>query len=114
MTSSLTYFKTAERPDIAMWIVDDDGDLVDFSTGYTFTWKLGDPGSAATFTKTTLITGAAGSGTEISGTPNIMLQFAAAELDAVTADNYTWQLTATTSSLSRVYQGRITIRDVIT
>jgi hypothetical protein len=81
---------------------------------YTFTWKLGDPGSAATFTKTTLITGAAGSGTEISGTPNIMLQFAAAELDAVTADNYTWQLTATTSSLSRVYQGRITIRDVIT
>jgi hypothetical protein len=114
MSSTLVYHRTAERPDIAMWIEDDDGDLVDFSTGYSYTWKLGVPGQAATFTKTTLISGAAGSGTETSGTPNILIQFVAAELDAVTAGPYTWQLTATTSGLDRVYQGRITIRDVIT
>jgi hypothetical protein len=114
MASHLAYYRTAERPDIAMWILDDDGDLIDFSTGYTFAWKLGSPGAAASFTKTTLITGAAGAGVEATGTPNILIQFVAAELDDVDPGSYTWQLTATSSSLSRVYQGRITILDVIT
>lgn len=111
---SLVYYRTSERPDIKFWLLDDDGTLVNFASGYTFAFKLGSPGSAATFTKTTGITGAAGSGTESSGTPNVTISFTAAELDALTAGPYSWQLRATTSSLDRIYQGQFTLNDVIT
>lgn len=114
MASVLHYYRTAERPDIRLWLLDDAGALVDFSTGYTFAFKLGQPGSAATFTKTTGITGAAGSGTETSGTPNVTLTFTAAELDALTAGVTTWQLRATSGGLDRVYQGQFSLHDVIT
>lgn len=111
--SALTYFRTAERPDIKLWILDDAGNLIDFSSN-TFAFKLGSPGVAAVFTKTTGITGGAGSGTEPSGTPNITISFTAAELDALTAGVYSWQLRATSSSLDRVFQGAFTLLDVIT
>jgi hypothetical protein len=112
----LTYYRTAELPDIQLWLLDDDGALIDYSSGYTFTFKLGDPGSAAVFTKTSGITGAAGSGSESSGTPNITLTFTAAELDDVDPGAYTWQLVArhTSSSKDRPHQGRFMVRDVIT
>lgn len=113
MSSVLRYFRTAERPDIRLWLLDDAGALVDL-TGYTFAFKLGQPGSAATFTKTTGITGAAGSGTETSGTPNVTLTFTAAELDGLTAGVTTWQLRATSGGLDRVYQGQFSLHDVIT
>lgn len=113
--ADLRYFRTAERPDIKLWLLDDAGNLIDFSTGYTFAFKVGDPGSTAVFTKTSGITGAAGSGTQTSGTPNITISFTAGELDSVpTTRSYTWQLKATTSSLDRIYQGKITFSDVIT
>jgi hypothetical protein len=114
MSTDLHYYRTAERPDIRLWLLDDDGALVDFASGYTFAFKLGVPGSAATFTKTTGVTGAAGSGTQASGTPNVTLSFSAAELDALTVGSTTWQLRATTTSLDRIYQGRFTVHDVIT
>jgi hypothetical protein len=114
MASVLRYYRTAERPDIRLWLLDDDGALVDFASGYTFTFKLGSPGSAASFTKTTGITGAAGAGTETSGTPNVTLTFTAAELDGLTAGTTTWQLRATTGGLDRVYQGQFALHDVIT
>jgi len=112
--SAITYYRTAERPDIRLWLLDDNGNLVDLSTGYTFTFKLGSPGSAATFTKTTGITGAAGAGAEPSGTPNVVITFSAGELDALTPGPTSWQLRATTGSLDRIYQGTFTLKDVIT
>lgn len=114
MSGNLTLYRTAERPDLQLWLLDDDGALIDFSAGYTFSWKIGTPGSTAAFTKTTGIVGATGSGVEPSGTPNVTLTFTAGELDAVTRGGYRWQLTATTSGLDRVFQGRIDITDVIT
>lgn len=109
---ALVYFRTAERPDIRLWLLDDDGSLINF-TGYTFVLKLGKPGSAATFTKTTNITGAAGSGTETSGTPNVVIQFTSGELDALARGRTTWQLRATSGGVDRVYQGQFDLREVI-
>jgi len=111
--SSLTYYRTAERPDIRLWLLDDNGTLVDYSTGYTFTFKIGIRGQAADLTKTTGITGAAGTGTETSGTPNVTIAFTAGELDALAAGRYHWQLRATTGGLDRVYQGDLELIDVI-
>jgi hypothetical protein len=110
---SLIYHKTAERPVIELWLIDDDGALIDFSSGYTFSWKIGHPGNAAVLTKTSGITGAAGSGSEPDGTPNVTIQPAAGEFN-ITAGVYSWQLTATTGSTDRVYDGLIKIKDVIT
>jgi hypothetical protein len=109
----LSYHLTAERPDIELWILDGAGTLIDFSSGYTFAFKVGSPGESAVFTKTSGITGAAGSGSEPSGTANITISFTAGELDALDPGAYTWQLRATTSSLDRVYQGRFLLKDVI-
>lgn len=113
MANTLHYYKTAERPDIRLWLLDDDGDLVDFSSGYTFAFKLGLPGQAATFTKTSGITGAAGSGTQDSGTPNITISFTAGELDSLTAGTSKWQLRATSGSLDRIYQGDFALHNPI-
>jgi hypothetical protein len=113
--SHLTVFRTAERPDLEMWLFDRvGGSLVDLSTGYTFVFKIGYEGSAAVFTKTTGITGAAGSGTEPTGTPNVVLTFSAAELDSLTKGTYSWQLRCTTGGSDRLWDGKITVRDVIT
>jgi hypothetical protein len=111
---SLSYYRTAERPDLQLWLLDDDGALIDFSTGYTFAFKLGRAGSAAVFTKTTGITGAAGAGVEGTGTPNVTLTFAAAELDSLTKGAYQWQIRATTGGVDRIFQGKFTLLDVIT
>jgi hypothetical protein len=111
-TAALHYIRTAARPDIRLWLLDDDGTLVNL-TGYTFVFKLGDIGQAAAFTKSTGITGAAGSGTETSGTPNATITFTAGELDALPAGGYDWQLRATSGGLPRVYQGKLYLGDVI-
>ena len=113
MTTALTYKKSAERPAAKLWLFDDDHTLIDFSAGYTFSLKIGTVGSAALLTKTTNITGAAGAGTEPTGTPNVTITWTAGEL-AITPGVYTWELTCTTSSLDRVFSGSITIQDVIT
>jgi hypothetical protein len=109
----LRYHKTAERPSAELWLLDDDGTLIDFSSGYTFSFKIGHKGSAALLTKTTGITGAAGAGTEPTGTPNVVVAWAAGEL-ALTAGSYSWQLTATSSALDRVFGGSFHVLDVIT
>jgi hypothetical protein len=111
--SALLYHRTAERPDIRLWLQDDDGDLIDFSTGYTFAFKIGHVGRTADFTKTTGITGAAGSGGETAGAPNVTISFLSGELDDLERGSYVWQLRATTGGLDRVYQGRINLIDVI-
>ncbi len=109
----ITYVKTADRPALKIWYYDDDGTLLDCSSGYTFSLKVGTRGSAAVLTKTTNITGAAGSGVEPTGTPNITVTWAAGEL-ALTPGSYVAQLTLTNSSLDRVIEFDLTIVDVIT
>ncbi len=96
-----------------MWIQDRSGALIDMSSGYTFSLRIGTPGSTALLTKSSGITGAAGSGVEPSGTPNVTVAFSAGELN-LAAGTYAWQLTATTSSLDRVFAGTFVVLDVIT
>ena len=112
VTTRLLYKKTADRPAASGWIVDDDGTLIDLSSA-TFSLKIGLPGSAALLTKTTNIAGAAGSGTEPDGTPNIVITWAAGDLN-LTPGTYVWELTVTENSLDRVFFGDIRIVDVIT
>jgi hypothetical protein len=109
----LVYKKSADRPACEGWIFDDDGTLIDMSSGYTYSLKIGNPGSAALLTKTTNITGAAGSGVEPTGTPNVTITWVAGEL-ALTPGVYGVELTATASSLDRVFTGSFTVLDVIT
>jgi len=113
VTFKLTYYKSAERPDIQLWLTDDDGNLIDFSVGYTFVFKIGYLGETALVTKTTGITGAAGSGNDKTGVPNLTIVIASPELDTIPASLYTGQVKATTSSLDRFYQFGLEIRDVV-
>lgn len=112
--SALRYHKNAERPAAELWLYDDDGTLIDYSTGTpTFSFKIGTKGSTALLTKTTNITGAAGSGVEPTGTPNVTITWTAGEL-SIAPGNYEWQLCVTVSSLDRVFSGTIAILDTIT
>ena len=111
---TLEIFRTAERPSLGIWWRDSAKNLIDFSTGYTFVFSIGAPGSAAVFTKSTGITGAVGAGTDPTGTPNVVIAFTAAELDGLTKGTKTCQITATTGGLSRVRQFPAVVKDVIT
>lgn len=113
MSKWLRYYRTAERPSLEIWWQDDDGTLIDFSTGYTWSLKIGNVGSAALLTKTVGITGAVGAGVEPTGTPNVTVAWTTGELD-LAAGNYELQLTATASGVDRVLTTPIQIIDVIT
>lgn len=110
---SVSYLSSAERPALALWLKDDDGNLIDFSSGYTFSFKIGNTGTPALLTKTSGIAGAAGSGEEPDGVANVVITWTAGEL-ALTPGTYAGQLTATTSGLDRVFLFPFTIRPVIT
>lgn len=98
----IQYHQTAERPALELWLQDDDGTLIDFSTGYTFSLKVGIPGSTALLTKTSGIAGAAGAGTAPTGTPNVVVTWTAGELNIATG-SYAAQLTCTNSGADRVF-----------
>lgn len=110
----LHLYRTSERPDIGLWLEDSNGNLINFSTGYTFEFKLGTPGETAVLTKTTGIAGAVGSGSDPDGVPNVVIGFNPGELDDVPKflDPH-WQLRATSSASDRIYQGPVVIHDVI-
>jgi len=110
---TIRYQRLAERPSLALWLLDDDGSLIDFSAGYTFELKIGTVGNAALLTKSAGITGAVGAGTEPTGTPNITITWGAGDLD-ITPGTYTWQLTTTTAATDRLFTGIFRIVDVIT
>ena len=112
MTDTFTYHAGAERPAAKLWLFDDNDTLIDFSTGYTYALKIGVVGAAALLTKTSGITGAAGAGTEPDGTPNVTITWTAGEL-ALTPGRYVWQLTATTTSLDRVFAGTFIVAGVV-
>lgn len=75
------------------------GTLVDFSSGYTFAAKLVAMSARTTaiFTKSTGFTGAAGSGVETNGTPNLVVAWATSgELNSVPSSGpYLLQIVAT-------------------
>lgn len=96
------YTVGAELPDITLTWYDSNNNLIDFSTGYTFTIKVGIPGSTALFTKTTGITGAATD-------PNVTIAWATTlELATLTVGTlYTAQVIArrTSDSKDRFFPG---------
>ena len=110
----IAWHRSAELPSLKLWWYDDDDEtLVDLSAVSSWSLKIGHPGSAALLTKTTGITGAAGSGSEPDGTPNVVVAWSAGELN-LTPGAYGFQITATTASGDRVLLATIEIRDVIT
>lgn len=110
----LRYHKLAARPSLEFWIRDRTGALIDFSVGYTFTFRIGHKGSAAEVTiPTGQIAGAAGSGTSSSGTPNITISPAVGDLD-LAPGAYDWTLTAVNTSLPRIYSGTFEVAGVMT
>lgn len=77
------------------------GDLIDYTSGFTFVGKLTTVATPTTviFTKTTGFTGAAGSGTEHSGVPNLRVQWATTgELNSVVAGRYYFEVVANKTS----------------
>jgi hypothetical protein len=111
MVTELHYYRGAERPDIRLWLQDDDKSLVDLSSGYTFRFTLGAAGAAPAFAKTTGITGAAGSGTAPDGTPNATITFAPGETDTMSPGRTVWWLRATTGGLDRYWSGPFVVRE---
>lgn len=108
----IQYYQGAELPALSLWLTDEDDDLIDFSSGYTFSFKVGSTGSTALLTKTTGITGAAGAGEEPDGTPNVTVAWSAGEL-AIAPGTHEWTLTATSGGLDRIFGGQFRVVGVI-
>lgn len=110
----VTYYRSAELPALQVWWYDDDNNLINFAAASGWELKIGQPGSAALLTKTSGITGSAGTGTPGNGTANVAVEWSAGELATLTAGTYVLQLTATVGGGQRVLQAVIDVRDVIT
>lgn len=111
--SRLRWTSGAERPGLNLWWYDDSGALIDFSSGYTFTLKIGPRGSTALLEKTSNIVGAVGAGTEPSGTPNVVVTWATGDL-AIAAGVYCLELKATSSGADRYAETDIVISAALT
>lgn len=90
---SLVYISGSDLPDTQITIRNGDGTYPDFSSGYTFQVKVAPAGSTtASFTKTTGITGGAGSATAC----NVTVAWATSgELNSLTSGFYTLQVQVT-------------------
>lgn len=89
------YIQGADIPDLTVTWYDQNGNLIDFSTGWTFALKIGNPGSTALVTKTTGIAGAATD-------PNVTVTWATSgELNTLATGTYAGHLKATRSSDSK-------------
>lgn len=107
MSQPPTYIQGADDPALQITWKSDAGSIIDFSSGYTFTLKVGIPGSAALLTKTTGIAGAAAA-------PNVTITWATSgELNTLTPGTYTCQLTATASSRQRIITFDLIVRPAI-
>lgn len=87
---TVPYTNGADLPDLAITWKDHAGNIINFSTGWTFSVKVGVVGATALFTKTTGITGAA------TG-PNLVIAWAVTgELNSLAPNkSYTVSITAT-------------------
>lgn len=91
----------AELPDTAiLW--PENGVPIDFSSGWTFTLKVGNGGETALLTKTTGITGA-------STSPNITIAWATGELESVGSGAWECQLLAHNSVSNKDRMHKFTI-----
>ena len=88
----LHYDRDSSDPPLQLWWYGQDRQLIDFSAVAAWSLRIGIKGRTALVTKTTGITGAAGSGTQESGTPNVSIVFTASELDALQPGTYLLQL----------------------
>lgn len=95
----LIYSAHAEDPGPGIWWLSRAGTLIDFSSGYTWSAKITD-GTTTLLTKTTGITGAAGAGTNPTGTPNVTIDWSTGELN-IAPGEYTLELTPTYNSRQR-------------
>lgn len=109
--STIVYTLGADLPDLAITWRDSSDTLIDFSTGHTFTVKIGRPGATAFVTKTLGITGAATA-------PNVSISWSITDLASLAAGIYTIQIVARriVDSKDRFYPAPIalTIRRAIT
>lgn len=108
----ISYFKNAEDPNTRIWWLDDDGTLIDLSGVSSWSLKIGQIGETALLTKTSGISGAAGAGTEPTGTPNVVIVWSAGELN-LASGSYTMQLTATTTARDRVMSAPFNILNTV-
>ena len=95
----LIYAQHAEDPGPGIWWLSRAGTLIDFSSGYTWSAKITD-GTTTLLTKTSGITGAAGSGTNPTGSPNVAIDWSADELN-IAPGEYTLELTPTVGGRQR-------------
>jgi len=92
MTTIPRFVQGADLPDLTIPWTDTNGAVIDFSTGYTFTLKIGKPPDPAVLTITSGISGAA-------TLPNITVAWAVSgALDSLAPGRWTGHLIATRTS----------------
>lgn len=107
--TTATYIKGADLPDLAATWLDDNGNPIDFSTGWTFTVELGLTGQTPLITKTSGVTG-----DDLA--PNITIAWALHELDDLDPNkNYEGLVTAvrTSDHKERKMPFRLFIKDSV-
>jgi len=101
---AIEYYEGAEYPNVEVTWLDSDGAVINFSSGWTFTVRIGQAGQAAIVTKTTGITGGAVA-------PNLVVSWSADELDTLTPDTYAMDVIAreTATNKDRIQSTVLTI-----
>jgi hypothetical protein len=101
--------KGSELPDIGItWYQEDGVTLYNFSSGWTFAIRIGNPGSAALVTP---------SGAGAATAPNITITFASNALDAIPAGTYHLDVTPRFTALTKDLDTRtwlFQVRDGVT
>jgi hypothetical protein len=82
---------SASLPDATFIWLDATGNPIDFSSGWTFQMKIGQPPNSATVFKTNGIYGFAGG----DGSANLVVQWDSGELSNLASGRYYFQITAT-------------------
>ena len=105
---AFTYVQGAELPDIELTWRDDSGAIIDFSTGWTFTARIGVLGQSATLTKTTGIVGD-------NTSPNITITWDSTELNSIPAATYAMHVIArfTSSGKDRILEDELVIKPAV-
>ena len=92
MADDITYPTAASSlPDASFRWLDNAGSPIDFSTGWSFSMKIGQPPNAAQITKTAGIVGSTGA----NSTANLSVSWSVNELATLTPGRWYFQITAT-------------------